>query len=72
VSKDEFVKELSQEGYDVGFSSYGIPTVFVKESSMFHTASLAIKAVSKKVGYDQSYGISLLKANNTGIIGESS
>ena len=62
MSKEEFVKELSKEGYDVGFDNYGIPTVFVEEPTMIHDAHKAIKTVGKKVGYDQSYGVSLSKA----------
>lgn len=61
MSKDEFVKELSGEGFDVGYDSNGVPTVYVEDPSGINRAHKQIKLLIKNVGYDQSYGISILK-----------
>lgn len=61
MSKDEFLKELSLEGFDVGFDSNGVPTVFVEDPLGINKAHRQIKLLIKNVGYDQSYGISTLK-----------
>lgn len=61
MSKEEFIKELSNAGYDAEFNSHGIPTVFVEAPTLMNAAKKAIRTVSKKFGYDQSYSICLSK-----------
>ncbi len=59
MSKDEFVKALISEGFNAGYSNNGIPTIFVKDALDIHEAHKAVKKAIQKLGYVQSYGISL-------------
>jgi len=61
MSKEEFIKEISDEGYNAGFNESGIPTVFVEDPNTINDVCKAIKVAIKKVGYNQSYSITLTK-----------
>ncbi len=59
MSKDEFVKALSSEGLETGFSNDGIPTVFINDPNDIGNTNKIVKGVIKKLGYLESYGITV-------------
>lgn len=61
MSKDEFVKSLTSEGFDAGYSNGGIPTVFVESELDINEAHRAVKEAMHRLGYTQSYGIRIKK-----------
>ncbi len=59
MNKDEFVSELTEEGYMAGYANNGIPTVFVRSADEIGSVSRSVKHLVKSFGYTQSFGISL-------------
>lgn len=62
MDKTSFLDALRKEGYNAGFYNNGIPTVFINDSALFGSIDRNINQLRKDLGYDQSYGISLIRS----------
>ena len=60
MTKDDFLKTLSEEGYKVSFQN-GIPTAFIEPAADINKTAKAITKHAKEKGYDQSFGIAYQK-----------
>lgn len=60
MSKDDFILVLKDSGFNTGYASDTVPTIYVKSPYEINRAHTAIKEVIKEFGYAQSYGISIM------------
>ena len=67
MTKDEFVSELTEEGYSAGYANNGVPTVFVDSADKISITAKSLKKLVKVNGYTESYGISLSVQKGTSL-----
>jgi len=60
MSKDDFILVLKDRGFNTGYASDTVPTIYVKSPYEINRVHAAIKEVIKEYGYAQSYGISTM------------